>query len=60
MVAGAGFSSVEVAGTVSVVPGCSAAGVVCGGSVEEGGVDVEESPGCFPEGSRIKVLGNRV
>ena len=53
-------SSVEVAGTVVVVPGCSAAGVVCGGSVEEGEADVEEAPGCFPEGLGIRVLGNRV
>ena len=60
MVSGTGCSSVDVAGTVVVVPGCSAAGVVCGGSVDAGEVDVEETPGCFPEGSGIKVLGNRV
>ena len=53
-------SSVNVAGKVVVVPGCSAAGVVCGGSVEEGEVDVEEAPACFPEGSGMRVLGNMV
>ena len=60
MVAGSVCSSVDVAGEMVGVPGCSAAGVVCGGSVEEGEVDVVEVPGCFPEGSGIRVLGNRV
>ena len=59
MVAGSVSSSVEVAGAVVAVPGCSSAGVVCGGPAEEGEVDVEETPGCFLEGSGIRVLGNR-
>ena len=59
VVAGAGCSSVEVAWTVVAVPGCSAAGVVCGGSVEEGEV-AEDLPGCSPEVSGIKDVGNRL
>ena len=60
VVAGSVCSSVEVAGTVVVVPVCSAAVVVCGGSVEEGEVDVEEALGCFSGSSGIRVLGNGV
>ena len=60
VVTGVVCSSVEVAGTVVGVSVCSAAGVVCGGSVEEGEVDVVEVPGCFPEGSGMRVLGNRI
>jgi len=60
VVTGVVCSSVEVAVTVVVVPVCSAAGVVCGGSVEEGEVEVEETPGCFPEGSGFRVLGNGI
>ena len=58
VVAGSVCSSVDVAGTGVVVPVCSAAGVVCGCSVEEGEV-VEDASGCSPEGSGIRVLGNR-
>ena len=49
MVAGSVSSSVEVAGAVVAVPGCSSAGVVCGCSVDTGEVvdarRVKRSPG---------------
>ena len=59
VVAGVVCSSVDVVRPEVVVPGCSVAGFVCGGSVEGGEVGVEETPGCFPEGSGIRVLGNK-